>query len=270
MAFYKYGKKNYGKKRYYRKTLKKSNIFSKKSAKSQAKQIYALNKKINRIEYKTKPEIICKDCYMWSSVDKGYSESAPQSEFHTYSYLYEENLFNASKINYQMKGNMLRPYNITLYGSFQNCLYEYNLDGTPLKVPLTGYLRIIVCKLDGGNQGRYPVQITKNFSSETDYGLINGPLVSDITASLKIVKDKVIKIDEEHPCKLWRIKIKSPGTYRTGEYYGNPPAFKNEYLVYYQLYTPLQLRVEYSGVPRWPGPVQVFTSSVKFAFTDEN
>ena len=62
MAYKKYARKTGYKigykKRYYRRksALKKSNIFGKKTAKSQAKQIYALNKKVNRIYRNTAPE----------------------------------------------------------------------------------------------------------------------------------------------------------------------------------------------------------------------
>lgn len=51
-----YVRNRYSKKRYNRKTLSTKNIYTKTRARSQASQIYALNKKVNSIYRKTKPE----------------------------------------------------------------------------------------------------------------------------------------------------------------------------------------------------------------------
>lgn len=260
------------KKRYRKKTLKKSNIFSKKSAKSQARQIYALNKKVNRLEYKTKPEIITQSCPFVNRVftTDGNLGSYSVKEYHTRVYLYEEKLFG--ECNYDIKGKLLRPYNITITGLFENKNHNVEMSEKIYTPPLNGYLRFVVCKLNGGNQGKYPSNICKSYGETPDIGLINGPLIDDITASLKIVKNKVIKIDNVKDNRMFKIKIRNPGTYRIGDTSDQsiPPAFKNEYLIYIQYFCPDHFYLDgYTGLQP-VAPVQRLTSGIKFAFVDEN
>lgn len=273
-----YVKKQYYRRRYYNKKypLKKSNIFSKKSAKSQAKQIYALNKKINNIEKRTKPETITQKnvfCNRLFTVDGLYG-SYGVKEWHTRLYLYEDILLNADQCNYQIKGHMLRPYNITISGLFENKNHNVELNGKILTPPLTGYLRFIVCKLVGGNQSRYPERITQSYSPNTDdIGLIMGPLINNVSASLKVIKNKVIKIDNVKDSRLFKIKIKNPGTYRIGvvnETAAVLPAFKNEYLVYVQYFCPDQMFLDGYEGQQPVAPIQRLTSGIKFAFVDES
>lgn len=53
-----YYKRNYKKRRYRKSKFSKYNTYKNRSSKAQAGQIYALNKKINTIEKKTRPELI--------------------------------------------------------------------------------------------------------------------------------------------------------------------------------------------------------------------
>lgn len=266
--------KRYYRRRYKRRTLKKSNIFGNKSAKGQAKQIYALNRKINYIEKRTKPEIYTRTTELCNHLftTDGNLGSYGVKEWHTMIYLYEGRLFNENYGNYQIKGGLLRPYNITIFGSFENKNHNVELDNKIYTPPLTGYLRIIVCKLSGGNQGRYPDQITKSYKDDNtpDIGLINGPLINQISASLKIVKNKVVKIDNYHDTKMFKINIKNPGVYRIGPHYGATPAFQNEYLVYLQYYCPDQFFSDGYAGQQPVAPIQRMTSGIKFAFVDES
>lgn len=274
-------RKRYYKKNYKKRTLKKSNIFSKKSAKSQAKQIYALNKKINYINKMNRPETITKDWIMltYNNIDPAtLSDDYPAifTEWHQHYYIYENGLLDDA--GYTMTGNVLRPYNINIYGSFANEMYSLNYKPTGennvyhYNVPLTGYLRIIVCKLSGGNQGKELGQITQPFTkdiSQPDFGLISGPLVDDVSKSLKIIKNKVIKINDKNPIKNFRIKIKNPGAYQKGVSSSvSPPAYKNEYLIYIQYFCPDVLRLIKNQTLTRVAPYQYVKMACKMAFTD--
>lgn len=60
MAYNRYSKRRFYKRRYrnyYKRKFSRYNTYKNRSAKSQASQIYALNRKIDRIEKRTKPEI---------------------------------------------------------------------------------------------------------------------------------------------------------------------------------------------------------------------
>lgn len=265
----------YRKKGYKKNTLRKGNIFANKSAKSQAKQIYALNKKINNIERKTKPETVIQQCIFCNQLftTDGNVGSYGLAEWHTRYFLYESKLFAdvPDGCGYQINGSLLRPYNIIISGLFENKNHTAEIGGKVYdSIPMTGYLRIIVARLYGGNQARFPTQITKPYGNTPDIGLINGPLVDDVSASMKIIKNKVIKIDSQRDVKMFKIIIRNPGTYRVGVDQGgaNIPAYKNEYLVYVQYYAPDQLFADgYVGLQP-VAPIHRITSGIKFAFTD--
>lgn len=256
-----------------RKTLRKGNIFKNKSAKSQAKQIYALSKKVNRVYRNLSPEIIIKECGLINKrFDDGvlHAES-PLQEWHYQHYLYEEKLLGALTetppkgpgCGYEIKGDMIKVRNITIRGTFQIC-NNYNSygEGRP------SYLKLILCRCKESNQGRFPGQITKPYiSGQNDMGLINGSLIEGISAGLKFVKVMVLKVDKDEPAKNFKINIKYPGNYRVGPYSGNAkPCFKNEYLLYYQYLCPYPMLN--GGDQGIIGPFCSLQSSIKFAFTD--
>lgn len=270
-------KRRYYKRRYYKKkTLTRGNIFKNKNAKSQAKQIYAINKKINYIEKKTRPETIVQECVFLNQLftTDGQLGSYALAEWHNRYFIYEDKLFKDVQdggCGYNMNGSMLRPYNITISGLFENKNHTAEVAGNVYdSIPMTGYIRFIVCRLYGGNQGRYPAQITKPYGNTPDIGLITGPLVNDVSASMKIIQNKVIKIDTQKDTRIFKINIKNPGSYRKGVDQGGatPPAYKNEYLIYVQYYAPDQFFSDgYTGLQPI-APVQRITSGVKFVFTD--
>lgn len=268
--------KKYFKKYYKKKTLKKGNIFKYKNAKSQAKQIYALNKKVNNVYKKIKPETQIVHSFLQNRIftTDGNFDSEGVMEWHTGIYLYEQRLLSqeAGYGNYSIKGKLLRPYNFTINGAFGNRQYQYidETDNTVERIPMTGYLRILVCKLARSNMARFPGQICKSFGSfgsdKPDIGLITGPLIDNIAGGLEIVKDKVIKVNEKNPYKCFKIKVKNPGTYKIDAI--NPtstvPGFLNEYVIYIQYYCPIAYTVDNHIV----GPKHELVSNVKFAFVD--
>lgn len=278
------------KRRYYKNTKKKNNfyrrtkfskfnLYTHRSSKNQANQIYALNNKVNKIEKLTKPEVRSRTCELCNHLftTDGNLGSYGVKEWHTMIYLYSERLFSEHYAGYQLQGGTMRPQNITIFGSFENKNHNAVVDGKLYNCPQTGYLRLILCRLIGGNQGRYPDMITRpyNWDEETanpepDIGLITGPLVKNASSGLKIVKNKIIKINVRDPVKMFKFTIKNPGTYRVGPYRNSEPAFKNEYLLYIQYYCPVQFFADgYTG-QQPVAPIQRINSGIKFAFVDES
>ena len=271
-------KKSYSKRRYYKnkRTLKKSNIFKYKSSKSQAKQIYALNKKVNYIKKHMTPETKTHEQLLFRRIftANGTLDSDSLRSYDDKVILYKERLFKNfdGTDGYALQGNILRPYNFTITGVFSNKCYsyvqDYNLTSVSQSVPMTGYLKIIVCRLLKGDMGSLPAKLTKPWDPEgTDAGLVNGPLVDRISGSLKIVKTKLIKVNEKNPAKCFKITIKNPGTYKktlsTAATYN-----MNEYVIYYQYFCPDLLTSNDGAVVHNLAPIHALTCSVKFAFVD--
>lgn len=261
-------KKQYYKRKYYKRKnpLRKANIFSKRNAKNQAKQIYALNKKINMIEWKTKPEITTLSGYMFQKPENRQPVKTWQDKFA----LIEQGLLGSGHLNYQIKGDMIRLQDITIYGQLSNEMFSYinpTASNAVMDVPLTGYLRLVVVKFDQNTQNLPPTVFQSFQEGVADMGLINGPLVRGASSCFKIIKDKVVKINASNPSKFFRIKIKNAGTYRISPHNPNQttPFYKNDYLVYMQYYCPTQLINGSTTV----GPIQFTTLSVKYAFVDE-
>ena len=234
-------RKVYKRKRGVKKTLTKRNIFGHKSAKSQAKQIYRLNKKINYIQKTTAPEI-CRyqnEVFLENMTD--YNNALVHKN--GVKSLFKDVMLNTSLDRHiEMNGDMLRMRYLELYGYFGTTnAHDITTDmwggSTPTPVyvtdthPWTAYLRIIVCKLKKSVQS-VPLKITQEPDHNYGTGNINnydvkpiiGPLINDLSSQLTVIKDKVIKIDNRNPNKLYKIKLYPK---RLGYIYRNPPAGSN-------------------------------------------
>lgn len=204
-----------------KKTLKPSNIFSKKSAKSQAGQIYALNKKVNAIQKSTAPEIktYSQVLFYFDNYDSN-AEACLREHHHRYE-LYEDRIFNDNLQRYlRLDGDLLRVKNIYLYGYFGLKDWTVFESGTPqpdLQAVKDAYLKITVAKVVKGGQG-YPNQLTTTLTDLSNgqdpacrngvgFECINGTLTKNITSQLQILKKKVVKISPTKPSKMIKIKL---------------------------------------------------------------
>lgn len=273
-----YAKKKYYKKKTYKRRayFGKSNLYKNTTAKKQASQIYALNKKVNRVVNQIKPEttIIEKPLAIVTFTTTGTSGAPGVAEWHTMFSLYRQKLFNVPNA-YVMNGRMLRPYNITLYGQFMNKNYDYITDYTSggetgvvsTRTPLTGYLKFIFVKPKLGIAlADLPTQITKSFEENVaDVGLINGPLIENVSNYFNIMFTKTIKVNDSDPCKMFRVYLKKlkPFTEAPNEIlqYDN-----GEIYVYVQYFCPVTLTSDNKQV----APIHSMKLYGKYAFVDEN
>ena len=271
----KYTATRFRKKGYKKNVLRKGNIFKNKSSRSQARQIYALNKKVNYIQKTTKPEM----CLSNSSIvyHRFTSSNMPVNEYHDKFYLYRDNILPNITIN----GDMFRVKFIKLFGMF-GIYNDTTLEGEwsvstsknlVERQPMSAYIRIVVCRLKQAGMSYSDViqRITtpnprsddNDLSTMRDLYPINGPLIEDITSNYKILKNKVIKVSNNNAIKSWSIKLSSK---QLGWYYkksvSGPTTFgQNEIIVYWQYVQPATLRYENptSQISRSIGPQGFFT-----------
>lgn len=205
-----------------KKPLKASNIFGNKNAKAQAKQIYALNKKVNYIQKTTSPETKTFNgvlCY-FDNLNSATNELLPQYN-HRYD-LYRERIFNTSLKKYlRLDGDLLRVKNIYLYGYFGLKTWTYLTDTVPqqeLNIPKDAYFKVVVARVVKGGSN-YPSVLASDlpnvspsgtaleYSEGVPINVINGPLNEGVSSQIQILKKKVIKITPAKTSKMFKIKL---------------------------------------------------------------
>lgn len=263
-------------------TLSKKNVFGKKSAKSQAKQIYALDKKIKRVYKEVAPEIKTFNKNL-INVNTTYNSDNIQ-DYNSVIGVYKDMLNVENEKHYEIKGNMMRIRNVMLYGnfSFNRGMVSLERDNVDLgktynDTPYAAYIRIIVCKIKKGGGYNYPLKITEdaNVNASLDgsiksLSLINGPLIENISSTLSIVKQKIIKINSSNPSKMFKIKLGSSMIHKnnlTGGHFDS-----EEILIFYQYVCPNILQVSNSTTQQIykVGPTTHFELNYKVAFTDDD
>lgn len=257
--------RKYYRKRYYRKRriLKKSSIFGKKSAKSQAKQIYALNKKINRVEKLTKPEILVHNCPKCNEITidcRPDAEPAPKTLDTLYGFLISDlkhSQTNHGYTNFAYTGKLCRVQNMVIYHTME-------MSRSPQSgydsAPQDAYVRITYQKIFKNlDIGSNMIKLHNNYSDGAFR--VKGPLSEGITAQGKIIYDKVFKLDDNHTKKIVKINFKHFNL-------RNPD--QNELFDAGELYYNITVynATGYSAVPS-PALVKCSTG-VKLAYIDED
>lgn len=250
------GKKKYTKKK---NVLKKSQIFSKKSAKSQAKQIYYLNKKVNAINRKNRPEIdtMTTDMIFGSFIKPG---GEPRKYDNGRIALFKDYLLSDRQVNTHFymdvddNVDIIKVRNIQIFGDFGlSELNSYSEDYVTIPnstinaaPPMVAYLRIYICQTKSGGDD-FPSRIFTDIVSDSDdsafvdSNLISGPLIRGLAKRLKVIRKKIIKVTPNNPRKLYKFKI--PGfTYKKV----NGGYDSNELFIYYQYVCPCMLQYQNS------------------------
>lgn len=282
-------KPRYAKKKYYKKTLSKSNIFKNKSAKSQAGQIYSINKRIKYIQKVTAPEI---QRIQDNLINRDFTDvnHYPITHYNSAISIYKDYLLNAERDRHiNMEGNILRARYLQLYGFF-GCYSDQSLTGDwvpnpnyqlTARQPFTAYLRIIVCKLKKSCQAvpqaitQAPDEVIPENASYWDVKPISGPLITDLTSQLVVLKDKIIKVNPNNPMRMYKMRFtpKQLGyTYRRPPEGAQPTTVgSNELIIYYQYVCPnvLQYMNQEQQLVR-VGPVCRFTMNINYGYVDQN
>lgn len=176
-SYKRYSKRRYYKRRYNKYKFSKYNTYKNRSSKSQANQIYQLNKKINRIEYRTKPE------FKTLSVKAHPLIETPTTGYATHEFWH---IFHADTVEFNdmIDGSFARLINIKFWGNF------YRPDTA--NSSLHSWARIVVFQYPRvrGDRVSVPDMITGYTDQTVLDSDINLPFADHITQTVKILADK--------------------------------------------------------------------------------
>lgn len=176
--------KSYGKKKT---KFSKFNLYSHKSAKSQAKQIYDLSKKVDSVYKMTKPDIDSFVGAITPSASINFGTTSVVNYVMSTGIILDNSLFSSIGSNV----DMVYIKNIKF-----NFLYRYNsLSGTSQPI----YIRLTFLKLKTTTSTMPPVNTI--FSENTDpYIRVRGPLrIGLYDSGYKVIGDYRYKITNENP-----------------------------------------------------------------------
>ena len=234
-------KKRFYKKRarkYYRKykTLSKSNIFSRKSAKSQASQIFALNRRISRLEKKTKPEIepyINKDIPDFHTSfmgDETTTETGTIVQYPLISDLHSE----SGDDKFNIYKNLIRIQDIKLYLKISRNVHSkpHDILGRITIMKLNKVSSVRDIKFIHNIEG-FPNEAAQHTYEGNFSNIVNGPLNKDITTFGKIVYDRKFKMKGSDDARMtYQRNIKLFGqTIRKPNGYAWPDILTNDYVI---------------------------------------
>lgn len=211
MSYHRRYNRVYRKKRVYKRRypLKKSNIFGRRSSKSQARQIYALNKKVNKIQKMTKPEI-----YIYENLAPGsYGNwdwqpvTGLEQRGRTYQSMIIKDLMNESYNpgeTFKFDGDICRIQDMKLYCELWRTARASNYYDTIYRITLMKLTKPTV------PTNTY-IHNTNNHLLTNPQSVVYGPLRADVTAYGKVVYDRKIKLLKEKGGISRNFKIKLPG-----------------------------------------------------------
>lgn len=197
--------------RFRKKVLRKGNIFSRRSAKSQAKQIYALNKRVTSIYKRTAPEVYTQIRYGTNfDIDANsqnrfqfYTSSSTGQSYYIVPYVQRpaQGSSDGPTNGYSnQSNNFQRLRDIKFYGrvSFSTAIE------TPLWVRL-----VIVQSITTRNENITISDIFTPGPTGADYYISTlGPLQPGLARTCKVLRDKKYRLDSQHPAYNIRFNIK--------------------------------------------------------------
>lgn len=203
----------YRRRRYYKRrsrTLRKGNIFSRRSAKSQAKQIYALKKRVSAIQRRTAPEIITQIREI--SPVSFTQNTIGQIMFPTEASIERAGIFpvvahtgnpvtgSAAGIN-----NFQRSIALKIYGRI-NFSYTQNVDHSQYPA----WLRLVICQTAKARAAEVSTAdvFTPGLNGTSYFSAVMGPLQPGLARTCRVLRDKRYKLDSQHPAYSIRFSIK--------------------------------------------------------------
>lgn len=184
-----------GKKYFRRRTLSTRSIYNKRSSKSQANQIYALNKKVNAIARANRP-------------DTHIKITGPISQEFTNSSL--ATVHKSFTTGLMPDGNYCRLLDFSIAGTFE---YGDNKESFPgIEVPRAGTIRLVIWQ-SLSSKASSTIQSMDNLidisSSGANYELNTmRPFKQGVTAYVKILYDKTYTVSDQYPVRPFKVFIK--------------------------------------------------------------
>lgn len=198
-----YRRTNY--RRRYRTRYSRYSTYKNRSSKAQASQIYNLNKRINRIEYKTKPEIKVgrKDTFMLLTTRY---ENVRQLWNHSIKLITASDGIDFHSDTVQ-KGLLCRLQGLTIWGNIQRI--------DPNATHTAGFLRLIVVQYrQARSAGISMPDIFSGYNDSTFTDMtskvLKEPFKDHVTATVKILANRVYKLNNNDVNNL-PFKVSIPG-----------------------------------------------------------
>lgn len=200
MPFYRRRK---GVRRYKRKTLTKTNVYSRTSAKSQARQIYALKRRVSTLSRVTRPELKVKDN---SPETFDLHNAAWTNSYVSYTLQWPA---NGSEVN-QRTGAAFRikslqiNLNLEYYNNSETGYHAGESAGTPV--------RIIVIRTVGPVTGSFTTSLDtllehSGYSNENYTARSVSPFKRGVTQQYKIVADRLINLTSDKNQRSIKITV---------------------------------------------------------------
>lgn len=188
-------RKYFRRKYYRRRTLSTRNIYNKRSSKSQANQIYSLNKKVNAIARANRP-------------DTHILKSDPVTQEFTNSSLATIHKSFASGLT--PTGTYARLLDFKISGTFE---YGDNKEAFPgIEVPRAGTIRLVIWQ-SLSSKASGSVQSIENLIdvSNTGAGYELNTMRSfkdGVTAYVKILYDRTYTVSSQYPVRPFKVQLK--------------------------------------------------------------
>lgn len=188
----------YRRRRYFRRrrTLSTRSIYNKRSSKSQANQIYALNKKVNAIARANRP-------------DTHIMANGPISQEFTNSSL--ASIHKSYSSGLSPNGTYCRLLDFSIAGTFE---YGDNKESVPgIEVPRAGTIRLVIWQ-SLSSKASSSVQSMDNLIEISNTGAgyeLNTmrPFKDGVTAYVKILYDKTFTVSDQYPVRPFKVHIKN-------------------------------------------------------------
>lgn len=185
-----------GKKYYRRRTLSTRSIYSRRSSKSQANQIYALNKKVNAIARANRP-----DTHIMSNgpISQEFTNSSLATSHKSYS------------TGLTPTGTYCRLLDFSIAGTFE---YGDNKESYPgIEVPRAGTIRLVVwqslaSKASGNVQNMTDLIEISNSGAGYELNTMR-PFKDGVTAFVKIIYDRTYTVSSEYPVRPFKVHLKN-------------------------------------------------------------
>lgn len=180
-----------------RRTLSTKNIYNRRSAKSQANQIYALRKRISAVARANRPETYIK----YATHQRVFTNSSIDRTYEGY---------GVYPLKSAINGNVAKMYNLIFRGNFE---YADNYDLYPaIDHQRTCSMRIIVVQTKATTSSFGTNDILDLGSSGVSYELnAYKPFKSGVTSRFKILYDKIYTLSNQLPIRQFNINIRNIG-----------------------------------------------------------
>lgn len=187
-----------------RRVFTRYNTYKNRSAKAQAYQIYSLNKKLNKIERRTKPEF---KTALFN--DAMTMNTAADASFQSTVYRIMKHPVGSDTFNFanQIDGLSCRLINLKCWGYLQK-----NAAATSNQA----YIRLVFAQVSKSRGANFLMNdCFENYTDNTATpSIIKAPLKDEITGTMRIIKNKIIRMptDLTHIVNF-RFNVKLPYNY---------------------------------------------------------